>query len=1049
MAKLYGNIASSALMTFDKSFARANGQPLDSTEVYYSLEAAKTYAATDGAYIGQKIVVIENNVITHYSIEDAAGNLKELGSKPVGDNASIEVAEDGKISLFGFNDLTNEKVRYIPVTKLVGEDDDAHLEIEWVSEADIAPELTEGVGIDINGAEISAQLKDKTLLTEAANATAIGDETNYAVEAVRADKDGNLAVVLPKQPVIDLIKAEVGSAGHLKREIVEELPNVEEADPDTIYMIKANREVAGTLYTPYHRFYAEIGGSTTSFGFSETTDCISFDVTGGKTYTLTNVQFDTTADGGDQQYGAFVTAKDDYDNDTVLAHLEYDMPTTAPEGAARLFVNVNKGTMPTLIENVADVDQYREYMLVNGQFEQIGDTSVDLDGYATEEYVDGKVQEVTNALNQHKQEADNNYATKTALKEVSDNLANNYMDSNTLAATLVNYATRAELEEHEQYAEQTYAKAANVYTTDQIDTKIGTPGIPAEKDEDGNETKPAVPGTGVYEHVYSKTEVTDLIADITGGESAADVKAELKEYKTSNDAKIKTITDEIWGDETDFTKPSLIDKLAINVNVNTADITNLKKVLNGPNSNDGLIHKVATLEAEVYTGSVETESRIDGIETGLSNLSGTVGGHTAKFTQLESVTIPELSGRVSANETSVQNIQESIGTVPDGKTVIGLINEVDQKVGKIDLTPYALVTSVEEIYKKDTEGNKTGLLMDEIARATGAETALGERIDDALELIDGNTTAIETLIGSVEGDNTKSARAIATEVAKAEIGSAGHLKREIVDELPLPTDADPDTVYMIKHVENIEGRIYHDGNRAYTKIGTNTDGFGTSVTQDCVIFDVTPGISYILSNVQASEVLEQYGAFINYYGTAPGEDVVLAHINYNEPTMAPEGANSLILNVNKGTMPTLTIDSSGDSYREYMLIDGVFEQIGDTSVSLVGYATEKFVTSQGYITDTALIGYATEQFVTDKGYQNAEQVNALIDAKKYDLPIATATLLGGVLSAQDVQSGETTTAAKNAVYVDDATGLMTVKKITTDILTNGDNELVLFGGSAQ
>ena len=78
-------------MSFDKSFARLNGQPLDSSEVYYSLDAVKTYAASAGAYVGQKIVVIENNVVTHYSIEDAAGTLKELGAKPLSDNKSIEI----------------------------------------------------------------------------------------------------------------------------------------------------------------------------------------------------------------------------------------------------------------------------------------------------------------------------------------------------------------------------------------------------------------------------------------------------------------------------------------------------------------------------------------------------------------------------------------------------------------------------------------------------------------------------------------------------------------------------------------------------------------------------------------------------------------------------------------------------------------------------------------------------------------------------------------------------------------------------------------------
>lgn len=99
MAKLYGNIASSALMTFDKSFARANGQPLDATEVYYSLTDAQAYAAGAGAYVGQKIVVIENGIVTHYGIADAEGTLKELGAKPVADGTTVSIGDDGKITL--------------------------------------------------------------------------------------------------------------------------------------------------------------------------------------------------------------------------------------------------------------------------------------------------------------------------------------------------------------------------------------------------------------------------------------------------------------------------------------------------------------------------------------------------------------------------------------------------------------------------------------------------------------------------------------------------------------------------------------------------------------------------------------------------------------------------------------------------------------------------------------------------------------------------------------------------------------------------------------
>lgn len=113
MAKLYGEIASSTLMSFDKSFARLNGQPLDSSEVYYSLDAARTYAASAGAYIGQKIVVIENNVVTHYSIEDAAGTLKELGAKPLSDNKSIEI--NGNV--ISMHDFGKAFYKYYPETK--------------------------------------------------------------------------------------------------------------------------------------------------------------------------------------------------------------------------------------------------------------------------------------------------------------------------------------------------------------------------------------------------------------------------------------------------------------------------------------------------------------------------------------------------------------------------------------------------------------------------------------------------------------------------------------------------------------------------------------------------------------------------------------------------------------------------------------------------------------------------------------------------------------------------------------------------------------------
>lgn len=169
MAKIYGEIAASGLMTFDKSFSRSNGQPLDSTEIFYSLSAAETYAATDVAYVGQKVVVIETEnevtTVTHYGIE-ADNSLKELGSSPVGDESTIVVADDGTISLAGVSGLefteTNTDGEEVTVTyqPLMTKDG-----LTWVK-----PSATtvEGLAAEIEG----LKTRVSALETEASNINA-------------------------------------------------------------------------------------------------------------------------------------------------------------------------------------------------------------------------------------------------------------------------------------------------------------------------------------------------------------------------------------------------------------------------------------------------------------------------------------------------------------------------------------------------------------------------------------------------------------------------------------------------------------------------------------------------------------------------------------------------------------------------------------------------------------------------------------------------------------------------------------------------------------
>ena len=70
--------------------------------------------------------------------------------------------------------------------------------------------------------------------------------------------------------------------------------------------------------------------------------------------------------------------------------------------------------------------------------------------------------------------------------------------------------------------------------------------------------------------------------------------------------------------------------------------------------------------------------------------------------------------------------------------------------------------------------------------------------------------------------------------------------------------------------------------------------------------------------------------------------------------------------------------------------------------------------------------------------------DAIAAIPAYDLPAATADKLGGIKSAVDVDGK----VVANAVYVDATTNVASVKAVSTDVLVQGLEELVLNGGNA-
>lgn len=255
-------------------------------------------------------------------------------------------------------------------------------------------------------------------------------------------------------------------------------------------------------------------------------------------------------------------------------------------------------------------DYYEEYMLIDGAFELIGNTYVDLSDYATTDYVDEKIGKPTEGetaasgiyaelekkanavdLNSKADKSDlDNYAT-------SEDLANGLADKVTtsgLATALEPYAKTEDVNTELGKKVDSSVYDQKMQALDNaIGAKLDSATYEAEKGSFATDEElrnaigaPAEEGTeasGIYVNIYTKDEVNtkvnekansadvytkseadkaiaDAVKSATGGESASDVLIALNNYK-------KAVNAEVWGSESieddAFTStPSRIDNLA-------------------------------------------------------------------------------------------------------------------------------------------------------------------------------------------------------------------------------------------------------------------------------------------------------------------------------------------------------------------------------------------------------------------------------------------------------------------------------------------------------
>lgn len=269
------------VMALPMAIERANPVCLDSTGVWYSLEEMRAYASTSPvAYVGQMLALVNeaDNSATAYIISNAAGDLVEVGAATLGDNKTITLDENGVLSLKNWG---KEYYRWVDAVGEEGQEgyvaahhekqlvDETHpwiagLEPKSVAGADGTFEIAwyqpstttvEGLSSTVNSLRTSVETIQQTIGGVDTEGTILHDLAGK-LDKTGGTMTGDLVLSdsskAASEAVVDTkIATAIGSAGHLKREIVTELPAVEAADPDTIYLIKIDSITSGDAYKEY------------------------------------------------------------------------------------------------------------------------------------------------------------------------------------------------------------------------------------------------------------------------------------------------------------------------------------------------------------------------------------------------------------------------------------------------------------------------------------------------------------------------------------------------------------------------------------------------------------------------------------------------------------------------------------------------------------------------------------------------------------------------------------------------------------------------------
>lgn len=738
------------------SIKRGNPLPLDADSIFDSYASLEAYAADVLAYPGQLVAVVNTDSTGIYYLDQNLA-IQPVGIIPSGDSKSIEVTEDGVISLLGAATAANGTLPMLENGALV-----------WKTLEDIGA----GDGNDNTTYDITALEKGEE-----------GAKETYGIQIQVKENGINSGDPI----VIDFdvyTKSEVDAAHGALEGRIETLENKE--DKDTTYSVKAEEKILKLEGTEF--------SAVASLSYVAATE--------NSTAKIQLLGID----------GALVSEIDatPFIKDGMLEDVEYNADTNT----ITFTWNTAAGTKTDSVILSDIIEPYTAgagLQLVGNEFSaKIAEGS---EGFLTADANGLKLAGVQNAVDAAKGEAATDAQSKAdaALAAAKADAANLYATKEYVGTIPDSYTETNVISYINKKAEETLAAAQGGSSETAASVKQQLDNYKAENDTKVNANTSSITTINEKLTTIEQNAEVNIIEVVKKNGVALEVDASDRSVNIA----VPTALSELTG----YT--SIDERITAAKTQADAGVTAANAAQASADANAGEIAKHETRIGALETAKSDHETRVIALENADSQhaseytaLKGIVDGHTEAIAKkAESTTVDALSSRVSVNETAITTIndttipainteigkkanaanvynKEEIGVIAEGKTIVGMIADAQASATYDDTAVKGLITAEE-------------------TRAKGAEEALSGRLDTvetffaAVETPDDVINTLAEIVYYIEEDRSGASAMAANIKANSDaidaindettglLASAKAYTDAQIDAIPMASSAEP------------------------------------------------------------------------------------------------------------------------------------------------------------------------------------------------------------------------------------------------------------------